>query len=264
MSKLTPQQRQIAIVVGGVILLYLAYRYYQGQQGGASGQTSGAVAPDTAGADFASLAGQEQSDVAALQGQNSQMFAQEQSDVAGLQGDISGLGAQEQGDVSGLTGAIAGFSDQFDQLIGGQNALQKEVSATALGLAKVSRATTVPIIQTHKGGSFYDYYVKVTGHKPPARVRANAFIYQAWKSGVKAGALARPHPSTPHPSAPHNHHVAHPNGNHAAQSHHKPATQHAPAPKPRAQPRPPTPRPKPKAPVKPKPRTVPKPSGRRK
>jgi hypothetical protein len=248
-------QKQITYVAVGAVLLYLVYRWYQGQSGGSTGATSGAVAPDTSASDYASLAGQEQGDVAGLQGQNSQLFSQEQSDVAGLTGQIAGLGSQEQSDVTGLTGQIAGFSDQFTQLTGGQNTLQAEIAAIATGVQKINRAQTATI-QTHRGGAFYNYYVKITGHAPPATVSANSFLWQAYKSGVKASALQK---QPTHPSSK-NKQIAHPNGNHTQQPHTKPATHHAPAPKPRQQPKL-TPKPRTPAPVKPRPKTKPKPSG---
>lgn len=213
------QQKQIAVIAAGAILLYLLYRHYSGQTS-SSTTAAGVQSPDTASSDFASLAGQEQSDVAALQGQNSQLLGQEQGDVAGLQGAISGLGGQEQSDVSGLTGAIAGISTAVDGLVGTDNTLGQEVAALATGQQQINRQVTARI-QTHPGGAFYNYYVKVTGHKPPSTVQANNFIYSAWKSGVKATALQH---NPAHPSAPKNTHIAHPNPTHIQSSHWKPAT----------------------------------------
>ena len=254
------RQKQIALIAGAVVALFLVYRWYSGQ--GTAAASTGAAAPDTSSGDFASLAGQEQSDVAALQGQNSTLQAQEQSDVAGLTGSIAGLGSQEQADVSGLTASIAGFSDNFDQLVTNQQTLGTEISSLATGVQKINRAQTASI-QTHKNGPFYNYYVKVTGHAPPKTVQTSNFIYGAWKSGVKAAALQTA--SKPHPSAKNNH-VAHPNPAHKQQSHTKPAAP-KPPPKPAAKPKPPPPKAKPKpAPPKPPPRPAPKPkvSGRRK
>lgn len=217
------KQKRIAIIVGAAVALYLVYRWYSGQTS-SSTTAAGVQSPDTASSDFASLAGQEQSDVAALQGQNSQLLGQEQGDVAGLQGAISGFGAQEQSDVSGLTGAISGISTAIDGLTGTDNTLGQEVAALATGQQQINRQMTAQI-QTHPGGAFYKYYVNVTGHKPPAAVQVNNFVYQAWKSGVKATALQK---NPPHPSAPKNTHIAHPNPTHIQTSHWKPA---APPPK---------------------------------
>ena len=257
MSKLDPKQKQVALILGAAVLLYLVYRWYSSNQ--TASASTGAAAPDTSSGDYASLAGQEQSDMAAMQGQNSQLYSQEQGDVAGLTSSIAGLGAQEQSDVSGLTGAISGYSDQFDQLTSGQAAIGGQIAALASGQQQLNRAQTASI-QTHKNGPFYNYYVKVTGHKPPATVRTSNFVYEAWKSGVKATALQAK--SKPHPSAPKNHQIAHPNPSHKQQTHTKPAKP-KPAPKPAQKPSMSRPAPAKPAP-KPPPKSVKaKPSGKR-
>jgi cell division septation protein DedD len=110
-----------------------------------------------------------------------------------------------------------------------------------MGQQKVSPAS----VSTHQGGAFYNYYVKVTGHAPPASVQTSNFIYQAWKSGVKATALQGG--SAPHPSSK-NTQIAHPNSNHA------PRTQVAHPNTPKAAPA------KPKAPAKPAAKAPPKPA----
>jgi len=259
------QQKQIAMIAGGLILAYLLYRWYSNNQ--ASSSTTGAVAPDTSSGDYASLAGQEQSDVAALQGQNSQLLSQEQSDVTGLQSGLAGLTSQEASDVSGINTALggvttqlAGFTDQFQQiaaneaaLTGAQSDIGGQITSLAAGVQQLNRAQTATA-QTHKGGPFYNYYVKVTGKKPPARVLTSNFVYQAWKGGVKASALqAKP----THPSSK-NTHVAHPNPTHAQKPAVKPQPP-KPPPKPAAKPAAPKPpAPKPAAKVAPKP--PPKPS----
>lgn len=249
---MSKQQKQIAIVAAGALVLLLVYRWYQGQSA-SSTTTTGTAAPDTSGSDFASLAGQEQSDVAGLQDQNSQLLGQEQSDVANLQGAISGLTAQEQSDVSGLTGQVGSLSSAIE----GTPDMSAEVAALAAGVQQLNRAQTATV-QTHRGGAFYNYYVKVTGHAPPARVQMSSLVYQAWKQGIKATAL-QAHPA--HPSAPRNTHVAHPNPHHTPQPTHHPAPAN---PKPRAPVRNPA---KPPAratrPAAPKPKTKPKTSGRR-
>jgi hypothetical protein len=241
------QQKQIALIAGGLVLLYLVYRWYSGNQ--ASSTTTGAAAPDTSSGDYASLAGQEQSDMAALQGQNSQLLAQEQSDVSGLTG-------QEQGDVSGLTAAFGGYTDQLQQILaneqslaGAQSTIGGQISSLAAGVTAVNRAQTASI-QTHKGGPFYNYYVKVTGKKPPRSVLTSNFVYEAWKNGVKASALQAP---KPHPSS-RNTQVAHPNPSHTQQPAHKPT---APKPPPKPAQTPSKPAPKPPALAKPKPKPPP-------
>lgn len=192
---MNPKQKQIAMIAGGALVLILLYRWYTGSRNQAATGTS-TPATDTAASDYASLAGQEQGDVAALQGQNADLLT------------------QEQGDVSGLTTAIgdlAGVVSSINDSITGQ---QSQIASIAAGQTKIDRALTATI-GTKKGGAFYKYYVKVTGHAPPARVSASNFVYQAWKSGVKATALAKP---TAHPSSK-NTHIQHPNGGHQVMGH---------------------------------------------
>jgi len=253
------QQKQIAMIAGGLILAYLLYRWYSNNQAGST--STGAVAPDTASGDYASLAGQEQSDMAALQGQNSQLYSQEQSDIAGLQSGIAGLTTQEQSDISGLTSQLAGYTDQFQQiaaneqaLTGAQSTIGSQITSLAAGVQQLDRAQTATA-QTHKGGPFYNYYVKVTGKKPPARILTSNFVYQAWKGGVKASALqARP----THPSSK-NTHVAHPNPGHQPKPAVKPQT---PKPPPKPGHKPAAPKPAARVAPKPPPRpTKPKTSG---
>jgi hypothetical protein len=272
MNKLSKQdQQRILIVAGAAVALYLLYRYLQSRSAATTAATTG-TSPNTGASDFASLAGQEQGDVANLQGQNAQLLAQEQSDVAQEQSDIAGLtgmigagGAQEQADVSGLTGQIAGFADAIGGLIDNQTTLSREVAAMSLGLTKLNRQNTATV-KTHQGGKFFGYYKRVTGHAPPARVRVNSRIYEAWKLGIKASAL-REHP--PHPSAPRNHHVAHPNPAHHPKTTHNthPNAPKKPAPKPPSRPpSKPPPRPPPRPPYRPpqKKKKATRPSGRRK
>lgn len=230
------QQKQIAIVAAGAIVLYLVYRWYRGQSTAATG--AGAASPDTASTDFAALSGQEQGDVAALQsqnssllsqeqgdistlqqalaglssdfsGQNAQIQSQEQSDVAALQGSLSGLGAQEGSDVSGLTGALGSVTSTLEGLGNQYGNLQGQVAALGTGTTRPNRA---PTVTAHKGGAFYKYYVKVTGKRPPTSVQVSNFVYQAWKSGVSVTALQKKPPA--HHAGTKNTSVAHPNPGH--------------------------------------------------
>jgi hypothetical protein len=254
----TKQQKQIALIAGGLVLLYLVYRWYSNNQ--TSSTTTGAAAPDTTSGDYASLAGQEQSDMAALQGQNSQLLGTEQSDVTGLQSGLAGLTSQEQADVSGLTATFGGYTDQLQQILaneqaitGAQSTIGGQISALATGVDKVNRAQTAAV-QTNRGGPFYNYYVKVTGKRPPASVLTSNFVYQAWKSGVNATALQG---SKTHASS-RNNQVAHPNPTHQQKAAVKPQPP-KPPPKPAAKPgTPKPPAPKPAARVAPRP--LPKPS----
>lgn len=210
MKEMSKQQRTIAYVAGGLILAYLAYRWYASRQ--TVSTTAGAAAPDTSSGDYAALAGQEQADVAALQGQNSQLLSQEQSDVSGLEGAISGL-----------TATVGGWTDQINSIITGQHVLGQDVAALATGQQKIDRSLTV---HTKKGTAFYKYYVKVTGKPPPVTLSTSNLIYQGFKSGVSATGLK----SVVHPSSK-NTQIAHPNGNHQQQSHVAPtSTKTTPAP----------------------------------
>jgi len=212
MAELTDKQKRYAVIgAAGLVLLYLLYHYYAGNKASNQASTGTTPAPDTSGSDYAALAGQEQGDVAALQGALNTLTGQEQSDVTGLNSTLGGLGSQEQSDVSGLTGLIGTLTGQLQNLGDQQAALGNQVASIAIGTQAVSPAT----VATHAGGGFYNYYVKVTGHPPPASVQTSNFIYQAWRSGVGASGLqATPHP---HPSSQ-NTHIQHPNGNHTPQT----------------------------------------------
>lgn len=43
----------------------------------------------------------------------------------------------------------------------------------------------VPTITTHPGGAFYKWYVQMTGHKPPNKVKVTDALYKLWQSGFK-------------------------------------------------------------------------------
>jgi hypothetical protein len=203
MKQLSKQQRTIAYVAGGLILAYLAYRWYASRQT-ASTTSTAAGTPNTSSSDYASLAGQEQADYAALQGQVGDVLSQEQSDVAGIQGGLSGV-----------TATVGGWTDQIAALITSQQTLGQDIAALATGQQKIDRSQTHA---TTKGGAFYKYYLKVTGKPPPANIATSNFIYQGYLSGVSATGLK----NVVHPSSK-NTHVAHPNGNHQQQNHVKPA-----------------------------------------
>jgi len=259
----TAQQKRYALYGGaGLILLYLLYRWYSGNQSSnqaASG--AGITAPDTSSSDYAALAGQEQGDVAALQGALNTLTGQESSDVSGLTSGMGALGNQESADISGLTSTIGTLTDRLQNLTDLNAGLQSQIAGLAMGQTPVSPSNVASSISTRKGGAFYRYYVTVTGKAPPASVQTSNFIYQAWKGGVKASAIA---PAKAHPSAPRQTNVAHPNGNHKPQNHvahpNTAAAKTAPAPTTKATaPKKPAPPPK-----KPPPKTKSKPSGKRK
>lgn len=109
----------------GLLLVFLVYRYLKARGGGGSSPIS-ALGTDTVGADYAQLAGQQQSDAAALANQ-------EQSDVASLQGALTGLVSQEQTD-------IAAENAQLQQ----QNAIeQADVQALQSGLGAAQSTASI-------------------------------------------------------------------------------------------------------------------------
>jgi hypothetical protein len=246
MAELTDKQKRYAVIgAAGLFLLYLLYHYYAGSK--ASNQAStgaGVAAPDTSGSDYAALAGQEQGDVASLQSQIAGLASQ-------LTGTGAGTGAADPG--SSTTNDLVGrgpFPADYTNLLQG---LESDVAALGTGSQPVNRTTASATVTTHRGGAFYNYYTRVTGHAPPATVQASNWIYSAWRQGVGASRIATPQT---HPSASHQTHVAHPNGNHQAQtqvahpntqaSHTAPAPH--PAPPPPSHPAP-TPAPHPAAPA---------------
>lgn len=99
MPEMKQGQKRIMLIAGGALVLYLLYRYYQGQAANTNANQAGA--PADASAQYAALAGQEQSDVAALQ-------QQEQSDVANLLAANTQLGAT-------LANAFTAFETQLQK-----------------------------------------------------------------------------------------------------------------------------------------------------
>jgi colicin import membrane protein len=146
---LNPKQKKIAAIAAAAIVLILAYRYAKGSSGTAntSAAADGTAVPasDPGNADYASLAGQEQSDMAAVQGQATQNAAQEQSDTAALQSGIDTNAAQETSDVTTLGGLIAGLTTGQESLADAISALPSTtVAAVATGTIPGNRATPKP------------------------------------------------------------------------------------------------------------------------
>lgn len=139
------KNEKILLIVGGVGVAYLAYRY---ASGGSSSTTTTAATPDTSSQDYASLAGQEQGDVAQLQQQIGALTSQEQSDVQTLSG-------QESGDVATLGGTITSLGGLVKDLGGvvttNQNTNQKELAKLAAGLAATSREAKKALQVARKG-----------------------------------------------------------------------------------------------------------------
>src|SRR6185312_2917689 len=116
-----------------------------------------------------------------LQNQNSQLFGQEQSDVAALR-------AQEGQDVSTITGTLAGITASVDGFTSSLTGVTSDIAALATGEQQINRRMN-STVKVKKGGSFADYYKRVTGKTAPTTISPTSFIYEAYKAGVKAAAL---------------------------------------------------------------------------
>ena len=250
MAELTDKQKRYAVIgAGGLVLLYLLYRWYASRQASSTASTaSGTPAPDTSASDYAALAGQEQGDVASLQQQ-----------LAGLAAQIPTGGGTSTADPGSSTVAPAG--PDLTGITGTLSDIQGQIAALSMGAKPASPSAVATAISTHKGGAFYNYYVKVTGGPPPASVNASNWIYRAWQQGVKPARIATK--PTPHPSSK-NTNIGNPNNSHQPQTEvahpNTPARPVAPPPKPAAK-APPKPPPKPPPPP---PKTKPKASGKKK
>lgn len=227
-------QKRVAIASAALIVLYLVYRWRQSQSNtNAAATGTSAPATDTSASDYASLAGQEQGDMAALQSQNQQLLAQEQSDVASLQanesglgGFISTLGAQVAGitppNLAPLTAEIAGLSTQVAALATGEQQLKRQLN----------QKKKPPKKPPKRGGGTRTK--STTAKRDAQQTKGAAGALRTMSDGVLrtfdpatrrqlAGLFAQAHPS-----APHNTQVAHPNANHLPQtgggkaSHNKP------------------------------------------
>lgn len=142
------RQKQILIVGGGAAVVFLAYRAYTNSGSVASnGQSAN---PDTSASDYASLAGQEQSDAAGLQSQNQELYTmllqaegQEQADVA----NQNQFNADASTALSALANTITGFGDALGTLTSQQAAtaglitdVQNRLNQTAMGITPPSKA----------------------------------------------------------------------------------------------------------------------------
>jgi hypothetical protein len=133
-----------------LVVAYALYRYYKNSQNpnNASSTIAGPGGqPAATTGDFAAVQGQEQSDVAALQQQNSQLFAQEQSDVQALQGTVTTLKQRlknQKGQITNLqgnlynTGVGLGLLQQWQQTTGGPAAdlIAQQQAAQDLSIAQ--------------------------------------------------------------------------------------------------------------------------------
>jgi hypothetical protein len=155
-----PKRKRVLLIGAGVAALYLLYRWYSNNQANAAAASAGSTAATTdptAASDYASIAGQEQSDVAALQSQNQQLMTQEQSDVQALQQSQTSGTTQEQTDVTalgnnqttlgnaitGITTVVQNLATGVQSTLSGVTATQtsqgSEIAALAAGQAKANR-----------------------------------------------------------------------------------------------------------------------------
>lgn len=140
------RQRTYVIVGAGALLLYLLYRHYvQANTAQTAASTSAMPADTTGAAQYAGLAGQEQSDIAGLQAQEQsdvqnlvstmgQNVADQQAGLTTLQGQEQTDNANLQGLISGLGSTIAGLGSQLAGVVAAHN-----VPAAASGSSQTSR-----------------------------------------------------------------------------------------------------------------------------
>lgn len=200
MKRLSRTQRYILIGGAGLIVLILLYRFYKGSSGEAAPAEDGIVPDNAIGALGAQLAGQQQADMAAMSNQHN-------ADIEALTGlvneGLAGVIATESANTQTLTGAIADLSTNVGDLTGyyeglsgavreidmDNDMLGERIADLATGVEAVERSQQGRFITPRAGGPFARYYRRITGKTPPARIRADNFIYQAWRQGIKASAL---------------------------------------------------------------------------
>lgn len=128
-----PTQKKLLIGGGGLVVLYLLYRWYQGRSTSTAAQTAAGTAATGAGTTDGTApvgSGQEQSDVSGLAGQ-------EQSDVNALASGITAASAQEQSDVAALTAGEAQNQSLLQQI-------QSQVAAIVAPVAPAVAAAIEP------------------------------------------------------------------------------------------------------------------------
>lgn len=165
---------------GGGLALYLAYKWYENSNANnaqAASTQTGASTPDTSSSDYAALAGQEQSDVAALQAQNQQLASSEQSDVQNLSGSLTQLTGQEFSDTQALTAA----QQQNATTLNGLQSLLASLGNTVTGLTSTVSNISVPAV--------------ASGHTAVSRISANVKY-------LAPGALNPSYALKPPPGAP--------------------------------------------------------------
>lgn len=189
------KHEKIALAVAGIVLVYLIYRHFSGATTSATAAGS-ATSSDPTANDYASLAGQEQGDVAALGNQIAGLTGQEQSDVAALQtqeqGDFGGLGAQ----FGSFTNALAGIQDQLTGMAGSIAA--GSPLPTAAGLAPVNRGKATKHRKATQAKNAKD---RAKRGQSNAKRTSPTHVHPSPNRHV-APSVHAPHPS--HPAAGHN------------------------------------------------------------
>ena len=204
--ELDAKQKRVALIAGGALVLFLLYRYVSQSRQAAQSPTAGVPATDASSSDYASLAGQEQSDAAALQGQNSQLSSEidtinqwiasqktpapaDGSPISTLPGKIDPTDPRWQ-EILHLIGS-GQVSHNGDPGLATQQPAAPPPPAPTTGTA-VKTITMLPAtIATHVGGPFYDWYKNVYGRPPPAMVSPNAARYVAWTKGLGKAQAAK-------------------------------------------------------------------------
>lgn len=113
------KHQKIAAAVAGVVLVYLVYRHLSRSPATQPTAAGMAASSNPAANDYASLAGQEQGDVANLQNSIAALGAQEQSDIAGLTGS-QGSGGTTFGDqLSAVNDQLTSLGDELGAIMAG-------------------------------------------------------------------------------------------------------------------------------------------------
>jgi hypothetical protein len=175
-------------VILGVGAYFLYERYRAGSAASSSSDgTTGILDPNAVDPNTGLTYGAEEAD--ALNANASQLAGSGGSalpDESGLTGSTPGT--DEIGDLIDLLGALNGAGFTYNP-----NAVTSDATTAAANSPAVQGSSpptssasshTVTQIDTHPGGPFYTWYVKVFGKPPPAHVPSNGAAYTLWKNGV--------------------------------------------------------------------------------
>lgn len=186
-KKIGPLKVWQLAALGAAVGLYMLYRFYTNRNSTAPASTgatdtSGLIDPTT-GLPFAQegiASGSAASDTSgAMAPSGLDALAQSLMDLQGINEELQAFGFPG---IAPATGSSAGSAS-------GSSGASQVTSTTGGG---GGGATTQGHITTHKGGPFYKWYVKVTGHAPPATVSTSNPLYALWKAGAKANQVVRP------------------------------------------------------------------------